>query len=689
MATNTNYTTRTASLRATKADVRKVDARQVAVTKKIEIGSGATATQITDGEVSAEDLKLTVDGQRQSVKTLINKASESAGIHVGTETSMVKGGEDGNLNVDKENDGLLDAGIPQKVKGMNFCGNVAVVNNADGTVDFWFMNPDNHSKPTKATESGAPSGSMYVYDGTVNTDGLTKNSSHNRCIVESNNANLTYTLAGTGKKDGSETSTMAADNKISTIKVYVTDGDGTELATVESPAICEANTATKARGGTITHTENGVTITLTGVTENKVDTANNINDAQLGYTPGYVRFSGNVKVATSTVLPDGGTCKVKVVFNNGSAETQLIQSGIVYAYQANTLTADDAPTAVYTYSTDTSKRVNISGITYDTTGTITLTVSGIKGTQRGGAHIKAQNARARLTTAASGSNGFSIGVKDVTTAYASGIQNGADAVFSGTLSDGLAQTGNPVKTSISAVGEVKVYEQGGSSSSVAKCTPTVDASVTNAGWLYTGAAPTDNTLNLTDSANVYVTFTRDNSRVLADYDSLKAGTAPGTFNSATSLSDTAYMKQLLVQGGTLRQTKKDSTGTYTNITGDGKRSYVVPFTANYTGSVIYATVGGMTAFNTDKIRIYIVCKKADSSVGAQMLNNYNANNTSSVATYGANAIAQDTAPSSNRWKCEIVKGTFALNETGATYWLVVEMENNCEVQPTSIKISAN
>lgn len=44
----TNYTTRTASLRATKADVRKVDARQVAVTKKIEIGSGDTATEITD-----------------------------------------------------------------------------------------------------------------------------------------------------------------------------------------------------------------------------------------------------------------------------------------------------------------------------------------------------------------------------------------------------------------------------------------------------------------------------------------------------------------------------------------------------------------------------------------------------------------------------------------------------------------
>lgn len=50
-----------------------------------------------------------------------------------------------------------------------------------------------------------------------------------------------------------------------------------------------------------------------------------------------------VQVASSTVLPDGGTMKVKVVFNNGSTETELIHSGIVYAYQANNLTAADAP----------------------------------------------------------------------------------------------------------------------------------------------------------------------------------------------------------------------------------------------------------------------------------------------------------------------------------------------------------
>lgn len=666
MATK-NYTTKTASLKATTADIRKLQADTLAI--KDETGEYV-------------DVMMAID-------TAAEAATAAAGIQVGTETDKV-------TSVDADKDGLLDGGIQTKVKGMNFCGNVAVVNNADGTVDFWFMNPDNPEKPSTMEESSAPSTTMYVYSGSGDTDGLTLNGTHARCTKD-NAGTPTYTLKGTGKKAETSSTTMSAPNTKSTIKVTITDGDDTLIKTVTSPAICIENTATKKRGGTITHTEGGVTITLSNVIENIVDATN--NDAQDGYTPGYVRFSGKVQVATSSILgTNGGTYKVNIKFNDGTSDTDLGTSGIIYSYKTNALTAEDAPTASWKYSTTTGSRVTISGITYDNVGCkMTLDVQGIKGTQRGGAHNKAQTARAYLSyqsgvtsgAAASGAADFSLNKQAITTAYASGTKTGADAVLTGSLSDNLAVTGNPVKPSVTRTGLVQVYEQNGSTlSSVAKCTPTIDDSVTNAGWIYTGAASTSETSNLTDSADVYVTFTRDNSRVLADYDSLKAGTAPGTFVSTKLLSDTDYMKQLLVQGGTLRQTKQDKTSTYTNIAGDGKRSYVVPFTANYTGSVIYATVGGMSAFNTDKIRIYLVCKKSNGTVGAQMLNNYNANNTSSVATYGANAIAQDTAPSSNRWKCEIVKGTFALNESGATYWLVVEMENDCTVQPTSIKISA-
>lgn len=653
----TNYTTKTASLKATMADIRKVEATKIMVSP--------------NGKASSDKV---------DVLSLIDKAQEdAAGIHVGTESSMVKGGENGNLNVDADNDGSLDVGVPQKVKGMNFCGNVAVVNNADGTVDFWFMNPDNHSKPTKATESGAPNDSMYVYDGTVNTDGLTKNFAHGRCIVESSNANLIYTLAGTGKKDGSETSTMAADNKVSTIKVYVTDGDGTELATVESPAICEANTATKARGGTITHTDKGVTITLTGVTENKVDTANNINDAQLGYTPGYVRFSGNVKVASSTVLPDGGTMKVKVVFNNGSTETQLIQSGIVYAYQANTLTASDAPTATLTYNVTSTK--TISGITYDSAANAKVEVTGIKGTQRGGAHSKAQNARAYLNdiTESAGHFGSFAGV--LTTELESGTATDNTAVFKGSKSVSAANTGEPARVNITGGAKVQTYEQGGSASTVAihtSNTLTGDNQPTT--WLQTSGASTKTT-----AAPIHLTFTDDGARVLAAYDGTTMPTSHAAYVSATSLLEGDYAKQLLVQGTSLRYPTTDVTGKYSTAT--GWRSYAVPVTFGTAKTAFTVSTTGSGSWANDKIRLYLVGVKSGVAK-AQCLSWAAGDTAACTAATGAIGVSTGTATSNGSWSVAMDPAWFPVSSTGQDkYYLVVQMAAGCGVKLTSLKFA--
>lgn len=653
----TNYTTKTASLKATTADIRKL-----------------TATSVDAGELKIDGVDI-----MESIQGAADAATAAAGIHVGTETSMVKGGENGNLNVDADEDGNLDAGVPQKVKGMNFCGNVAVVNNADGTVDFWFMNPDNHSKPSIATESGAPSGKMYVYDGTVNTDGLTKNSQHSRCIVETSNANLTYTLAGTGKKDGSETSTMAADNKVSTIKVYVTDGDGTELATVESPAICEANTATQARGGTITHTEKGVTITLTGVTENKVDTANNINDAQLGYTPGYVRFSGNVKVATSTVLPDGGTMKVKVVFNNGSSETALITSGIVYAYQANTLTASDAPTATLTYNVTSTK--TISGITYDSAANVKVEVTGIKGTQRGGAHSKAQNARAYLNDITEAAGHFSTFAGDLTTELESGTATDNTAVFKGSKSVSAANTGEPARVDITAGAKVQTYEQDGSKSTVAIHTSnTLTGDNQPATWLQTSGASTKTT-----AAPIHLTFTDDGARVLAAYDGTTMPTSHTAYASATSLLEGDYAKQLLVQGTSLRYPTTDVTGKYSTAT--GWRSYAVPVTFGSAKTAFTVTTTGSGTWSNGTIRLYLVGVKGGVAK-AQCLSWSQGDTAACTAATGAIGVSTGTATSNGSWSVAMDPAWFPVSSTGQDkYYLVVQMAAGCDVKLTSLKFA--
>lgn len=658
----TNYTTKTASLKATTADIRKLQADTLTVKDET--------------------------GEYVDVMDAIDKASEeavaAAGIHVGTETSMVNGD---NLNVDADENGDLDAGIPQKVKGMNFCGNVAVVNNADGTVDFWFMNPDNHSKPTKATESGAPSGSMYVYDGTVNTDGLTKNSAHGRCIVESSNANLTYTLAGTGKKDGSETSTMAADNKISTIKVYVTDGDGTELATVESPAICEDSVTTKAsgettnRGGTITHTDKGVTITLTGVTENKVDTANDINDAQLGYTPGYVRFSGKVQVASSTVLPDGGTMKIKVVFNNGSTETQLIQSGIVYAYQANTLTAADAPSATLTYNV--TKNKTISGITYDSEANVKVEVTGIKGTQRGGAHIKAATTRAYVNDITEANNKNYVGslAGDLTTSLESGTATDNTAVFKGSKSAAATNAGDPVRVDITAGAKVQTYEQLGGKSTTAQVTSnTLTGATQPTTWLQTSGASTKTT-----TAPINITFTDDGSRVLAAYDGTTMPTSHATYDSEESLLNGDYTKQLLVQGTSLRYPTTDVTGKYSTAT--GWRSYAVPVTFGTAKTAFSVTTTGSGTWSNDTIRLYLVGVKGGVAK-AQCLSWAQGDTAACTAATGAIGVSTGTATSSGSWSVAMDPLWFPVSSIGQDkYYLVVQMAAGCGVKLTGLKFA--
>lgn len=49
----TNYTTKTAALRATKADMR-----QVQVSKKIEIGKSGSGTTVSDKEIETDVLKV-------------------------------------------------------------------------------------------------------------------------------------------------------------------------------------------------------------------------------------------------------------------------------------------------------------------------------------------------------------------------------------------------------------------------------------------------------------------------------------------------------------------------------------------------------------------------------------------------------------------------------------------------------
>lgn len=657
-----NYTTKTAALKATTADIRKLNATSVDADK---IAAGSIT--VGEGEEAVDIL--------EAIDTAADTAVKAAGIQVGTESSKVTAD---NLGVDADGDGILDAGLGQKIKGMNFCGNVAVVNNADGTVDFWFMNPNNEAGAETATETAAGSTSVYVYDGNGDTNGINDGGTNAKARLQTATGADTYTISGDSG------TTMSAPNKVTKIKVVVEDGAGTKIEEVTSPAICEANTATKVRGGTITtKSENqGIQITVSNVIDNIVNET--YNDAQDGKTPGYVRYSANVKTYTNKLVPNGGTYKVKIYTVAGDAETLIKTGSLMYAYASNALTAEDAPSATYTYNATGTN--TISGLTYDSAATVTLNVTGIKGTQRGGAHTKAQNARARVTTKATGNGGFEIAVQDITTELESGNQYDETAVFKGSVSDSLANTSDPVQVRVSAVGEVKTYEQGGTASSVAKCTPVSE--VTPATWLYTQSASAQDTEWTSNTAGIAINFTSDGSRVLADYGTLLAN-GHTTYDKTKGLLEDGYTSQLLVQGGGLRHPKQDKTTTYKDAT--GWRSYVVPVTFKTTGvTALTITATGLSSFDNTKLRMYLVGRKSDGTGNAQCLTWSQSDSAACVTATGAIGVATGTPNSSNAWTVAMdpsaVTG-FPLNNTsGYTYYLVVEMADTCTTKITGITI---
>ena len=180
----TNYTTKTAALKATKADMR-----QVQVSKKIEIGSTDTKTIIEDGSVSAEDLLVSVEGkdERQSVKTLIKDVSDKVdnmkmGIDIGTKDDSFDNDDD-------------TAGFLKSVSKLNFKGAfVNVIKKDDGTVDLW-INPDNNLGKIDAASSSftAPTGSTskYVFGGDDYTLPANSGASFARCHAVANDPTVT------------------------------------------------------------------------------------------------------------------------------------------------------------------------------------------------------------------------------------------------------------------------------------------------------------------------------------------------------------------------------------------------------------------------------------------------------------------------------------------------------------------
>lgn len=441
----TNYTTRTAALRATKADMR-----QVAVTKKIEIGGSSGKTTVSEGSVETTDInasgnitadKLFVTDTREDSDTK-GQSTDIMNI-LGT---MKNGIEVGTKTTEADND-TGDAIKPYGgISKINFKGEfVTVVSKGEDELDLWIQKSTMYPE-IERTLLGAPTSTTSAKLFTC-TDA---NQTHTIPV----SSGATYSQITVNKKDtdswGSNTMYLKAKTGHTTFSVdktlalFVrTDYNGGTGSVIKVPFNVAAGTFTIG-----TKYEDGVTAAETspfsGDMASKTDGKGTKveyfcapfgdDEAEFGRIPGQAEVEIKITQTLSDILTLGGG---SVVFNWAiDKATESAPSG-AWTSVNMFYTQHKKPTVTFNsvaYKTKTDSDA-VSGLIYNTSGsTATVTISALNNSQ-----WKSSNTTdKRLTVTAAGST-----TNNVFNA-SSLTKTGADsaAVYSGSVDVTLGSSGN-------------------------------------------------------------------------------------------------------------------------------------------------------------------------------------------------------------------------------------------------------
>ena len=623
----TNYTTKTAALKAT-----QIDGRQVAVSKKIEIGTGDTSTTVTDKEVSTEHLYVKdtregseTYGKRTDVMDILSTMKN--GIDIGTAKDPID---------DEPEEGSTNAW--KGVSRMNFKGNVTVRKDpVTDVLNFYFAKLRESYGVSSLGDLGGSS--RYVYTGT------------------------SYTLPS-GKSDGD---TYAKVGKASTQTININSGNWVTLDSLETKVkvVLTKNgtsytletdvidgsktTVTKTGSGDL----NGVTIT---VSEIKKYVEADLSD---GFLPDTIDCKVKVDINESNFIAAGGTYKAVVTVNGVEKATS---ERFVYTTAADSTFKVGSISATYKPSTTTHQ---VSGVTYyGAGGTVDIEVTGVEGT------CQMSTTNLNKFKVSDSSSQFDCGVTCTPT------------------TPGVTTTGTGASTTYS-------YEKTGLaviSSTPAKVTGTVTAQAYNQEGSLVSNATASKTISdngshyvlttITADGDNYSSFYVDGKRVLEGL-SVSPFTGSPTLNITTKtpydktqlLTSTAYANQLLVQGGRLKHPSDDVTRTYdSSLT--GVRYYVRPIklTSATNASSISALTVKVTASNGQAyydsfptgIKILLGCGGKSPLVQLD------------AETYtGINGNANGK-PSSGQWTCKINNGVWSggIVPDSENYYLIIAMDEN-------------
>ena len=487
MATNTNYTTKTAALKATKADMR-----QVAVSKKL-----------TSKEVWVEDR----DKEMRSVLDIIDNAKESAAIQVGRDA-------DKNWSVDET---AIEA-----VKKISFLGDyVNVVPGENGEVKLYIgENKSLEEADRTGLDVTLPTESTVLLysDDTDNyalKSGVTANSTSTSAVVVTDGTS--YGSTKFTANGGSFTTDQTDCIWVRTTYDYGTPSAWGKVQLNKNRGTYNRNTTTPTESTVSVAAVSDVTLPA-GVSMNVgnyILTAE--ADAQYGKVPGRCETAYDFTINWATIATKGGG-NIKVEWGLGSANEAgdapssavAIKSYEIYFTEKKSV-AMASVSATVTTPAYTSK---VSGLEYLGTGTeVTVTTSDITDSQ-----YKSAASTKRLNVTAGGTS------VDYTTAdltLVSGTVTKSDAVYK---LDGSSSKSNVITLGTS-----------GNSSATIKATP------------YGAAAGTER--SATSVANFWGSIPTSDSKiekfgVETTYRMAKVTDAEGSYDNTKAVNDSTMLADI-------------------------------------------------------------------------------------------------------------------------------------------------
>ena len=574
----TNYTTKTAALKATLADIRKVEATKLMVspdgkssTDKVDvvelIGDAQTAAEATASEALAET-KTELEGK-------IQKAQEDAVAAAGIQVTRDLTGDYDNTDADEV--------LSVKTKKMNFFGSyVNVVQSATNPDEISIYIGENKNPAEFSTVTGPSGSGMYVYtaaNAEYSLGAATAGSKYANC--QSGGAETVYA--------GAEGTVITIPNTTSTVKVEAVDNSGATIKSCETAVIDGSTTP-------VTKEENGIKVEVYDIHKNTSD------DAKDGMTPGFIRCKVKATLTNATIMPAGGFYKVKMTV---AGKSNTNGTGM-FIYNAGSSTPSIGDVTA-TYSSTGTKTV--SGITYDSGAKVSLSVTGIKDTQ------SMATSNVNRISVSDNSNGRlgdigAVKVADLTAANGTS-KTAANAEFSYTKD--ITFTADHTPAVMSGTYTVTPYKYDNNTYATGK----KEASFSGTNYLWNGTETNDSDAK----ANFHTDGSRLAYTVLTDASGNVTGldlTTTATFDSAKSLA-TDYPQQLLIQGEKLKHpggASMDVTGTYssTNCTGTRYWTKLIKVGTSGDAKTTYTITG--SNLNGTGVKIWAVCANTDATATA-------------------------------------------------------------------------